>query len=91
VLPNAKIAKGFGSVSIILDNGKLIAGKIKSEDKQSLTLVTPGNATIRVNRDHIDEQSAATSSMPEMTKNLTLREIRDLVEYLSALGKRKSP
>jgi hypothetical protein len=29
--------------------------------------------------------------MPEMTKTLTLREIRDLVEYLSTLGKNKQP
>jgi hypothetical protein len=29
--------------------------------------------------------------MPEITKTLTLREIRDLVEYLSTLGKSEQP
>ncbi len=51
--------------------------------------MTPENKTIRIVRDSIDEQTAATSSMPDMTKTLTLREIRDLVEYLSTLGKNK--
>jgi quinoprotein glucose dehydrogenase len=87
VLPNAKIAKGFGTTTIVLDSGKLVAGKIKAEDAATLTLVTPENKTIRIDRSRIDEQSATTSAMPEMTKNLTLREIRDLVEYLSTLQK----
>jgi quinoprotein glucose dehydrogenase len=90
VSPNAKIAKGFGAVSIVLDNGKLVAGTIKAEDAATLTLVTPENKTIRIDRGHIDTQSTATSAMPETTKTLTLREIRDLVEYLSTLEKNKN-
>ena len=88
VLPNAKIAKDFGTVTIVLDSGKLVAGTIKAEDAATLTLVTPENRTIRIDRENIDEQSASISAMPEMTKALTLREIRDLVEYLSTLGKK---
>ena len=91
VLPNAKIAKGFGTVTIVFDSGKVVAGTIKAEDAATLTLVTPQNKTIRIDRDNIDEQTAVISAMPEMTKNLTLREIRDLVEYLATLGKNKQP
>ncbi len=43
------------------------------------------NETIRVPRNTIDERAAATSAMPSMAKTLSLREIRDLVEYLSTL------
>ena len=85
ILPNAKIAKGFGTVTLVLDSGKLVAGTIKDEDTDSVTLVTPLNGTVRIARDTIDEQSATTSAMPAMTRTLTLREIRDLVEYLSTL------
>jgi quinoprotein glucose dehydrogenase len=91
VLPNAKIAKGFGTVAVVLDSGKVVAGKIKAEDVETLTLVTPENMTIRINRENIDEQSASISAMPEMTKALTLREIRDLVEYLSTRGNNNQP
>lgn len=86
ILPNAKFAKGFGTVTLVLDTGKLVAGTIKDEDATSLTLVTPLNETIQIARNTIDEQSATTSAMPAMTKALTLREIRDLVEYLSTLA-----
>jgi len=85
VLPNAKIAKGFGTVTLVLDTGKIVAGTIKDEDATSLTLITPLNETVRIARNTIDDQSATTSAMPTMTKALTLREIRDLVEYLSTL------
>jgi quinoprotein glucose dehydrogenase len=88
VLPNAKIAKGFGTVSILLEDGRIVVGTIKAEDAVTLALLTPQNKTIRIDRDNVDEQSASTSAMPEMTKTLTLREIRDLVEFLSTLGKK---
>ncbi|MEO8165937.1 MAG: glucose dehydrogenase, partial [Betaproteobacteria bacterium] len=91
VLPNAKIAKGFGTVTLVLDSGKLVAGTIKDEDDTSLTLVTPTNETVRIARETIDEQSATVSAMPVMSKALTLRDIRDLVEYLSTLKTGSNP
>lgn len=92
MLPNAKMAKGFGTVTLVLDTGKLVAGTIKDEDADSVTLVTPQNETMRIARDTIDDQSATTSAMPAMTRTLTLRELRDLVEYLSTLTtKSESP
>jgi quinoprotein glucose dehydrogenase len=91
VSPNTKIAKGYGTVAIVLDSGKVVAGTIKAEDATTLTLVTPQNKTIRIDRNDVDEQSATSSAMPDMTKALSLREIRDLVEYLSTLGKNKQP
>jgi len=91
VIPNAKIAKGFGTVSLVLESGKVVAGTIKAEDDTSLTLVTPGNKTVRIDRKTIEDQSATTSAMPLMTKILTLRKIRDLVEYLSTLKANVQP
>jgi len=86
MFPNAKIAKGFGTVSLVLESGKIIAGTIKSEDADSLTIVTPQKKTIRVKRDEIDAKTATSSAMPDMKKMLSLHEIRDLVEYLSTLN-----
>ena len=57
----------------------------------SLTLVTPSNETMRIARNTIDEQSAKTSTMPAMTRALTLLDIRDLTEYLSTLTTRSEP
>ncbi len=91
VLPNARIAKGFGTVTLVLDTGKLVAGTIKDEDATSVTLVTPSNETMRIARNTIDEQSATTSAMPAMTRALTLLDIRDITEYLSTLTTRSEP
>jgi quinoprotein glucose dehydrogenase len=91
MLPNARIAKGFGTVTLVLETGKLVAGTIKDEDADFVTLLTPLNETIRISRDTIDDQSATTSAMPAMTRTLTLRELRDLVEYLSTLRKKSEP
>ena len=85
ILPNSKIAKGFGTVTLVLDTGKLVAGTIKDEDADSLTLITPLNETVQIPRNTIDDQSVMTSAMPAMNRTLTLREVRDLVEYLSTL------
>ncbi len=81
----------FGTGTLVLDTGKLVAGTTKDEDAMSLTQVTPSNETMRIARNSIDEQSATTSAMPAMTRALTLREIRDLTEYLSTLTTRSEP
>ncbi len=85
MIPNAKIAKGFGTVSVVLESGKIIAGTIKSEDADSLTIVSTQNKTISVNRGEIEAKTITSSAMPDMKKLLSLHEIRDLVEYLSTL------
>lgn len=85
LLPNAKIAKGFGTVSLVLESGKIVAGTIKTEDADSLTIVTPQKKTMRIKHDEIDAKTATSSAMPDMKKLLSLHEIRDLVEYLSTL------
>jgi quinoprotein glucose dehydrogenase len=78
-------------VTLVLETGKLVAGTIKDEDADFVTLLTPLNETIRIARDTIDDQSATTSAMPAMTRTLTLRELRDLVEYLSTLTTKSEP
>jgi quinoprotein glucose dehydrogenase len=82
VFPNAKIAPGYGSVSLVLNSGKTLAGTLQSEDARGLVLLTPTGERVTVAKSDIDERSATTSSMPSVEKTLTPRELRDLVEYL---------
>jgi len=85
VSPNENIAPGFGTATLVLTSGKIVAGTIKSEDDQALTLVTPQNEVLQVPHSEIDERAATTSAMPSVANVLTLRELRDLVEYLATL------
>ena len=85
VTPDAKIAPGFGSVSLILNDGQIVAGVVKSEDAKQITLTQPDGKVRSVPLTEIDERSPPRSLMPPMDRALSLRELRDLVEYLSSL------
>ncbi len=83
--PNAKIAQGYASVTLVLDTGKLVAGVLKNETAHAVTIETPDGKQVVVPTAEIDERTMPTSSMPNMERALTPREVRDLVEYLSTL------
>jgi quinoprotein glucose dehydrogenase len=84
VNPDARLAPGFGMVTLDLNSGKKVSGILQGEDPKSIrlkvgekdTLVMTSTVTNRVN---------AASSMPAMRYVLTKREIRDVVEFLAGL------
>jgi len=85
VAPGAKIATGFGSVVLTLDDGTSVAGVVREETADRLTLLAPDGTTVVVDPRRVEERSEARSPMPEMYPTLTRRELRDVVEYLSTL------
>jgi quinoprotein glucose dehydrogenase len=86
VAPNKQIAKGFETLVLTLTNGKSVTGVLKSEDAREVRLMTAEGQLVVVAKDKIDERVAGKSAMPEdLIKNLTRREIRDLVEFLAGL------
>ena len=85
VEPSAKIAKGFESVTIVLQSGQLVAGVIRSEENGTITIEQPDGKVVMISADDVEDRTAPKSAMPEMHRALTLRELRDLVEYLSTL------
>jgi len=85
LLPNAKIAAGFGSIAVTLNNGKTVTGLLKSETSERLLILTPDNREVIVPVSQIDERTSSQSAMPSVDRALTLRELRDLVEYLASL------
>jgi quinoprotein glucose dehydrogenase len=85
IYPDKKLAKGFGSVTLFLEDGRTVAGTIDAEDDTSLTLIAPDGRKVVIKKSTIEKRSATTSAMPSMEKTLTPREMRDLVEYLMSL------
>lgn len=85
IVPGAMIAPGYANVSVTLTNGKIAAGLVKSEDAQSVTLLTPTNKTVTIAKSDIEERTPPASAMPEMGRVLSPRELRDLIEYLMTL------
>jgi putative heme-binding domain-containing protein len=84
--PNARIAPGFGIVSVTLRNGDRLDGTLRSETASDLVLVS-GTPPVerRISKADIASRTNPVSPMPPFGETLGLREIRDLVEFISTL------
>ncbi len=85
VAPGAKLAPGYGLMSLTTNKGITVAGSILKEDDKILTLVLPDKSEVDVNKTDIASRTEPMSTMPPMAAILSPREIRDLVAYLSSL------
>lgn len=83
--PHAKIAKGFGSVTFVMDDGRVLTGVVESESDGRVVVKSPEGKVWNLNVDNIDVRTDPKSPMPSMEYVLSAHELRDLVEYLSTL------
>lgn len=83
--PHAKLAKGYGTVTVVLEDGKVISGTVTSESDTKLVLRTSEGRMQEIKVSEIEQRVKPQSPMPPVGKVLTLRELRDVVEYLSTL------
>ncbi len=84
--PNAKITPGFGSITLVLNSGRIVAGTLKTEDAQQVTVETPDGKSVSVPLKEIDERTPPKSAMPPFGKVLAPRELRDVIEFLATLS-----
>ena len=85
VNPGARLAPGYGMVTLKLKGGETVSG-ILQEDKEQYLLVKSGDAApVRYEKATIEKRIDAASSMPNMGDVLSKKEIRDLVSFLSEL------
>jgi putative heme-binding domain-containing protein len=83
--PSAKLAPGFGLVTVTLKNGKMVAGILEGENNSSLTVKEGNQPNQVIQKDQIAKRVNAASSMPEIKNLLSKKEIRDMVSFLSTL------
>lgn len=82
--PSARIADGFGTVSVTLQNGETLDGLRLKETNGELSLRLADGEVRTVAQNQIRERSVATQSpMPPMGDVLTPRELRDVIEFLA--------
>jgi putative heme-binding domain-containing protein len=72
--PSARIAPGYGMVTLKMKNGNTVSGILKDESADTLLQVSD-----------IAQRTNAASSMPPMRSLLTKKEIRDIVSFLVTL------
>ncbi|AHM62746.1 heme-binding protein [Flammeovirgaceae bacterium 311] len=83
--PSARIAPGFGVVTLDLKDGKRVSGIVQKETSMDLVLKVGNQPDTTIRKAEIVKQVNATSSMPNMGYLLNKREIRDLVSFLATL------
>ena len=88
--PSAKIAPGFGMVSVTTKAGASIAGTLDAEDATKLAIRQPDGTISEVAKADIAAQTPPISIMPPMLGILTKPQIRDVVAYLATLRSGKS-
>lgn len=86
--PSARIAPGFGVVTLQLKDGKTVSGVLLEETNTNLTIKGDKQNDI-IAKDQVVKRINAASSMPEMKFILSKKEIRDVVSFLSELKEDK--
>ncbi len=91
VLPNAKIAQGYESAAVKLKDNTVVVGVVKADTSNELTLMDADGKPIRINKANIVARKSAPSGMPEgFQQALSLKDLRNLVEFLADLKENKS-
>jgi len=86
--PNAKTKEGYHAVSLSTRDLKELSGVIAKENDREISLRTADNQVVSVPKQSITQRTDFGSLMPAgLVDGLKPEELRDLVRFLSALGK----
>jgi putative heme-binding domain-containing protein len=83
--PSARIAPGFGVVTLQMKDGKMINGIVQNETEKTITIKSGDHQPETIAKEQVGKRIDGASSMPEMRYMLTKKEIRDVVSFLSTL------
>ncbi len=84
IAPSARIAEGFGAVTLETTDGNQILGVITRDQDGSLTIVSVNGEATEVPWTKVRSRKPnAESAMPKMGGPLSRRQLRDLVEFLA--------
>ena len=84
VVPAAKIATGYGLVSVTLKDGNPVTGTLARETKDTVGVRLFDGTTKTIPRANIASQTPPVSIMPPMLGILQPREVRDVVAFLAS-------
>ncbi|MGI9470221.1 MAG: PVC-type heme-binding CxxCH protein [Rubripirellula sp.] len=85
-VPDAQIAKGYETAVIANDLGQVFSGIVKAENDSFVELIQNDGGQVRILIDEIVARRKGKSSMPDdLTKFMSMRELRDIVAYLESL------
>ncbi|HYE98933.1 MAG TPA: HEAT repeat domain-containing protein, partial [Planctomycetota bacterium] len=84
--PNRVLVQGYGQEVVRTTSDAIEVGRIKSETEAELVLILADGREKRIPKANIAARKAGMSAMPDdLAKQLSKRDLRDLVEYLASL------
>ncbi|HDZ03602.1 hypothetical protein LCGC14_0127840 [marine sediment metagenome] len=87
--PSARLAPGYGTVTLTLKDGQKVQGVLIEENNIQLLLRTSEAEPLEIPLKRIARRENSMSAMPAMGRMISRRELRDLMEYLSSLKNKK--
>jgi quinoprotein glucose dehydrogenase len=86
VEPNAAISPGYGTLTLVLDDGTTVSGVFRGENEQEVELMLADGSQRKISVAEIEDRAVGLSAMPaDIRDKLTPRELRDLIAYLVSL------
>lgn len=85
--PNARLAPGYGTVSLTLKDGKEVVGTLMKEEGNTMVVKVGEEAPQTIAQADIQEKTYLPSAMISMRDVLSKSELRDLVSFLDLLRK----
>jgi len=89
VVPNKEIAQGFAQSIFLMRSDAVETGRIEKESDQDVVILLADGTRKTLAKGDIKGRKLGLSAMPEdEIKHLTMRELRDVVEFLASLRDR---
>jgi putative heme-binding domain-containing protein len=85
IKPSARLAPGYGMITLETKDGKTIAGILQEETNTSLKVTSGDEPAVLIKKDQVLKRINGNSGMPEMRYLLNKKEIRDVVAFLATL------
>lgn len=83
--PHAQISPGYGNVTIELNDGTTVQGRLDAETEANIVITNSNTGQQEYAKNDIIDKRYSPSGMPDMSIVLSRSEIRDIVEYLTTL------
>lgn len=83
--PNARLAPGYGTISLQLKDGKEVIGTLMQEDKKTVVVKVGDEPQRAIAWADVEEHQYLPSAMISMKDVLSKTELRDLVSFLMLL------
>jgi putative heme-binding domain-containing protein len=83
--PQAKIAPGYGLLTLSLEDGRNVTGTLVEETADDLTVKHTDGSEMTYPLSSIQSKTKPVGPMPDVKTLLSKRQLRDLVAFLSSL------